>query len=585
MLVLTSTKANILSIKPEYRDYIFYTDLRIDPLKFKIIHSIEFFHEKSDYHGLFHVYLLFGGGGTKYYIGSFFQKEEAECISFEGIQQLNTIDIGAYTESVVTVRIYHRDFLSKTVIVAGHEVTLGSPNNYISTLGDLDCSNPNATAVAVGEIEFKSGGDRFPYARLLEGSYIDFTNVANLFGTTNRWTHGFRYRTKHTNVKLFWFRDVDGKTIYIDIDQNGYILINNVGLDEPFRNDDDVWRMLFITPLDNILKAHVLHGEGVESSFPSINMDVTPADTLYSAIGAHLSGSHLQNVPYSRYLDMSGNDLGTFGYNTAAAAGTTEFTQNGRTGLRNELEHVFNLSNYNTENVFNGNKFSVAYWYNSDDLNFISADGNPIKISFCIRDNTAPEFDRFAVVHSWLGGLHTVKARLCSITDGSFVVGSGTDDDGSPDTEHVGWHHIAVVMGYNDEDEYEFKLYWDGVLRYDYHAALISRNDLNEYTLASTVATLSDTRVYIGGWGGTFRNFEAAISDFQIYDRVLSQKDVHDIYHSAAPVTGNRCDVAQIYSADETIFPVDRMKIYQGEDGYETGELENWNLRLKIEQV
>lgn len=589
MLVLTSSKANIISEKSGYKDYIFYTDLRIDPYKFKILHSLEFVHESSDKYGLFHVYLLFGGSGEEYYIGSFFQEEKAKKISFSGAQQLHTIDNGSVTESVVTVRVYYTNFLSRSEYLAGHSVDLGTPSNYIPTLGNLDGTTYNA--VAVGTLAFNTS-EQFPFVTITDGSYIDFTGVCNNFGTSNRWTHGFRYRTTNTNVNLYSYRDTNGSIINIYIDENGEARMNGVGTrrELPFRHDDNVWRMLFVTPLDNVVNAHILYGDDQNVSFPSITMDITPSSTLESYIGATLNGTYIPNVPFCRYQDSDGTDSGTLGYDAAVTNGYTAFTQDGRTGGYNSSLDLFNLSAHVNQSIFKGNKFSVAYWYNSNDRALLSGDSDPNRIAFTLLENTNPVKDRFAIVHYWVGDTHYVKARLFSDVNngengtGEFIVGSGADDDGPHDFDHTGWHHIAVVIGFNDENTYEFKMYKDGNLRYDYHQALISRGDSTEYTLENTIANDID-RVYIGGWGGGFRNFEAAISDFQIYERVLSAKDVMDIYNGTTLSTGNSCDIAQIYSADKTVFADDRSKLYAEEGEYDSGELADWNLRLKIEQV
>lgn len=577
MLVLTSSKANIVSERPGYKDYIFYTDLRIDQLKFKILHSIEFIHESSDKYGLFHVYVLFGGSGEEYYVGSFFQEEKAKKNSFSGAQQLHTIDNGSVAESVVTIRVYYTNFLSRTVFLPGYSVDLGTPSNYIPTLGNLDGTNYNA--VARGNVAFNPGYDRFPFVTLLEGGYIDYSSVCIHFGTTNRWTHAFRYRTTNTNVKLFSYRDSNDSLINIDIDENGKVRINGIG-DQPFRNDDNVWRMLFITPFDAIVRAHILYGDGQMLTIPPannpLNIDITPSNTVETYIGANLVDFHLaESTDFVRYVSADGTDSGSTGMINATVPNDPpmEVIHDGRNCLYfnpgpTGPPQVFDLSTF--ANTFDVPAVTVSFWFWLDSVN-----GSNSNSVFCIQD-TLTKHDLFDIFILQRNPIPRINVTMFDNVNGSSVqkllisAFINTDE----------WTHISVVIAADT-----YKMYLNGHEPATY-------NNYNTFGYSGfNIDSVIDTanRVTIGSRTIPTQNTAMDgiyIGDLMMFRRAFDDTDALDLYNNERRlITGGACDIAQIISADKTIFGADRELLYAEEGEYESGELANWNLRMKIEQV
>lgn len=71
-LILRNDNARFIQQAENYIDYIFYTDLKLDPNKFQIFHLLEFVVGQNTSTGSFDVYILIGDG-EEYYIGTYSQ--------------------------------------------------------------------------------------------------------------------------------------------------------------------------------------------------------------------------------------------------------------------------------------------------------------------------------------------------------------------------------------------------------------------------------------------------------------------------------------------------------------------------------
>lgn len=232
--------------------------------------------------------------------------------------------------------------------------------------------------------------------------------------------------------------------------------------------------------------------------------------------------NNLWNRDSIRYTDNTGVDSGTLGYDAIVLNGYTTYTQDGRTGYYNLQNMLFDLSAHVSSAFFNGNSFSVSYWYNSATMNDNIMEVNDREyIAFMMRES-ASDSDRFSVVHQWSNGNHNLRIKLTSANE-TGVLDWAVRINTSVDTNHNVWNHVAVVLGY-DGPNYVFKVYRNGIA-YDMGAILSP----SEFTIANTIAGECDV-AYVGGFGsGSFRIMKAAMSDFRAYNRVLTEGEIYNL--------------------------------------------------------
>ena len=160
-LILSSSDAQIVRNRDTYREYIFYTNRRLRPDTFKLIHSLEFTYGGGTIDNIYDVSFQVGEGGDKFYIGTFHQTSEKQVETFTRAQQLFTLDRDYYTESIFVVRIEPTYFSSpalsdnigsNTVTTITNTVVVESQHNLLSLGGDT--TGTNLDAIEVGALLF-----------------------------------------------------------------------------------------------------------------------------------------------------------------------------------------------------------------------------------------------------------------------------------------------------------------------------------------------------------------------------------------------------------------------------------------------
>ncbi|QDT35916.1 cadherin-like domain-containing protein [Stratiformator vulcanicus] len=230
---------------------------------------------------------------------------------------------------------------------------------------------------------------------------------------------------------------------------------------------------------------------GAQLDIETVQIDITAKS---SDITTGLVGHYeFDEGSGSNASDSTGNQDGTLSTNDAPqwegseAVGTEAIEFDGDSTNQNSYVEIAD----NAAQDFGSGEFSVAFWY--------QADANPTEIGHVIGDFYTSGDSGFAV---W------------AYTSGSFqvIVSDGSAFAGPLDGEFDGeWHHVAIVQTAS-----EIVAYHDGV----------EQNRWNH----SPVAVDSSNDLRIGAVSETERDFDGAVDDVRLYNRVLWAEDVQELY-------------------------------------------------------
>lgn len=335
-LVLRNDLATYVNSNGSYTDYIFYTDLRLDPLKFQIFNVLEFVVGSNGAEGSFSVE-IFIGVTDGFYVGTFTQHKTASRItSLQDAAQriVSMVEQGEAVQSLITIRI-SRILLSKTqtekiVRTLDRRLLEYDLHNDVDISDDAQLTGTVINPDIVGTLPIIGTG----VVDLSPGNYFNVSNImADLLANESvRWKAVFQMRTSSTTEEIFFYME-DATTEYrivVKLLSDGRLqllryenytaeqVIDSYTYDSGYSALMTESGKVQYSTADGVSDPAgydaVVVGTLTDSSFENRNAIVFPNDpsTKYFDLSAYTTGPHIQNaVTFSCWVYVSSGPMNT----------------------------------------------------------------------------------------------------------------------------------------------------------------------------------------------------------------------------------------------------------------------------------
>ena len=582
MLVLSSSKADFVNTGKGYVDYLFYTDYKLDPRKFKLLHSLQFSHDADSNYGMFTAYLLIGDSGEEYFLGTFFQEEKSKKITFSRAQQVHTIDNGSHSGSIFTVRIYHTNFVARSVAYPSYSFNSGGTNNYIPATPQLIGSSYNGVAINTINHTFDSGG--LPYLTFGLDGYIDYTPIAAEIGDLaedDRWSQVLKFRTYKTGIPLMAMYATNGRYAEIYLDHSGYVMMDGIRTIQTSPSNDGQWHLLTFNALPDTSFTIVDIDDNVGDS----ELDLTPFVPQASYIGASATPSPVHKAWRSgsgmvRYIHNDGLDSGPLHLDgkltvlgSITGLPTVVFHEN-RRALQFTETQAIDLEDHVA--WFAKPEITICFWINPVFLTenrtrvFYIGTGDLVTTAY-----PEPDADYFLVGYQHdTGELRLFSRNWVYEQDNYLEIRAAL----APNI----WSHVTITIQSGD-----YKVYINGT------EPTYTQYDVFNPALSFADFPTADS-CYIGCVkfnGDIYTPMNGYLGEFTVFDRILSALEINEMVNTYPGVVvsdyaGGDVGITDIHSMTKNMFDPQRTEIQNAVlPAYSSNKPKSWQLRLKVEQI